>query len=62
MKAVNPDDLVKAAIQDGLRDKSEINSNPVHRKIKDKRAYDRMMRIWDAYNGPQRRVTPRKER
>jgi hypothetical protein len=51
MKAISLDNLIEAAIQDGLRDKSEISSNPVYRKLKNLKAYDRMMRIWDTYDG-----------
>jgi hypothetical protein len=39
IKAVNLDNLIEAAIQHGLRDKSEINSNPVYTKLKDDRVY-----------------------
>jgi hypothetical protein len=51
MKAISPDDLIEAAIQDGLRDKSEINSAPVYKKLKDEKGAKRMMRIWGRYDG-----------
>jgi hypothetical protein len=50
MKAVL-DDLIKAAMPDSLRDKCEINSDLVYRKLKDDRAYKRIMRTWERYDG-----------
>jgi hypothetical protein len=51
-KGVDPDDLIQAALQDGLsEDKSDINSEPVHRKLAEstEKPYDRMMAVWYAY-------------
>ena len=50
MKAVL-DDLIKAAMPDSLRDKCEINSDLVYRKLKDDRAYKQIMRTWERYDG-----------
>ena len=47
----DPDDLIKAAIQDGLsEDKSGIDSKPIHKELakSSKPRYDRMMEVWFA--------------
>jgi hypothetical protein len=61
-KAADSDDVIQAAIQDGLsEDKSDINNEPVHRELADERHYKRMMGIGYAYGCPQHRVTLRNE-
>jgi hypothetical protein len=50
-RAIDPDDLIKAAIQDGLsKDKSDIDSKPVYKELAPitKPQYARMMRVWFA--------------
>ncbi|KAK4178046.1 hypothetical protein QBC36DRAFT_299686 [Triangularia setosa] len=51
-KGTDPNDLIEAALQDGLtEDKSEIDGDPVRKTLSDttEPRYDEMMKIWEAY-------------
>jgi hypothetical protein len=54
-RGLKPDEQINAALGKGLsKDRSEINTNPVYRKLNEKTSqpqYDKMWEFWLAYVG-----------
>lgn len=53
MKGLSPEEQIEAALRKGLsKDRSDINSEPVYRKLDEKNSqpqYNAMWKFWEAY-------------
>ena len=53
MKGLSPEEQIEAALRKGLsKDRSDISSKPVHRKLDETNSqphYDAMWNFWEAY-------------
>ena len=53
MKGLSPEEQIEAALRKGLsRDRSDVNSKPVYRKLDENTSqprYDEMWNLWEVY-------------